>query len=391
MRSTQILYPLDDDTSQIVIKDVESLWKDIKVKLDDLKDGKDVTFDQLLEEFGVSEHKYILAIRSSLNCPTIFLKRHPNELRINNYNSPCLLAWRANIDIQFVLDVYACAMYIVSYISKAQKGMSELLRRACAEAREGNAHIKQQVRDIGNKFLNSVEISAQEAVYLILQLPMRKSARNVVFINTSPPAERVELLKPLSEIEKMSDESEEIHSGGLLKRYIERPDILRNITLADWAAWYDSCGTQKDKKVQKKADTDNLLLETEDENNDNELDIDENSFTSDPSHKTIKRRSQARIIRSVWFHKEAQPENHYRELIMLFTAWRNEETDLIRKYSSFQEHYIARYVEITKQMTQYAVCSEDLNEIRYHLQECDEDLFDRIAPVTQDNERRDQD
>ena len=38
------------------------------------------------------------------------------------------MAWRANMDIQFVLDVYACAMYIVSYISKAQKGMSGLLR-----------------------------------------------------------------------------------------------------------------------------------------------------------------------------------------------------------------------------------------------------------------------
>ena len=59
------------------------------------------------------------------------------------------------MDIQSVLDAYACAMYIVSYISKAQKGMSELLRRVCAEAKEGNAHIKQQVRDIGNKFLNS--------------------------------------------------------------------------------------------------------------------------------------------------------------------------------------------------------------------------------------------
>jgi hypothetical protein len=100
--------------------------------------------------------------------------------------------------------IIACAMYIVSYISKAQKGMCDLLRNACAEAKEGHSTIKQQVRDIGNKFLNSVEISAQElAVYIILQLPMRKSSRNVVFINTSPPSDRVELLKPLSEIEKM--------------------------------------------------------------------------------------------------------------------------------------------------------------------------------------------
>ena len=79
------------------------------------------------------------------------------------------------MDIQFVLDVYACAMYIVSYISKGQKRMSELLRKACAKVKEGNTSIKQQVRDIGNKFLNSVEICAQEAVYLILQLPMQMS------------------------------------------------------------------------------------------------------------------------------------------------------------------------------------------------------------------------
>ena len=152
MRSTQILYPLDDDTSQTVIRSRKDMWKGIKNKLKDLKEGKDITFHQLLEELGVSEHEYIFAIRSSLTSPTIFLKRTPNELRINNYNSPCFLPWRANMDIQFVLDVYACAMYIVSYISKAKKGMSELLRRACAEAKEGNSSIKQQVRDMETSF-----------------------------------------------------------------------------------------------------------------------------------------------------------------------------------------------------------------------------------------------
>ena len=49
------------------------------------------------------------------------------------------------MDIQFVFDVYACAIYIVSYISKVQKGISELLRNACAEARKGNASIIRQI------------------------------------------------------------------------------------------------------------------------------------------------------------------------------------------------------------------------------------------------------
>ena len=122
----------------------------------------------------ITEENYLLAVRSGLNSATIFLKRQPNELRINNYNPACLSAWRASMDIQFVLDVYSCAMYIVSYISKSQKGMSELLRTACDEARWGNSTIKQQVRDIGNKCLNNVEIGAQEAVYIVLQPAMRK-------------------------------------------------------------------------------------------------------------------------------------------------------------------------------------------------------------------------
>ena len=74
---------------------------------------------------------------------------------MNNYNPACLSAWRANKDIQFVVDVYACAVYMVTYISKAQKGMSELLQQACTEANKENSSIKQQVRDIG-KVLNNV-------------------------------------------------------------------------------------------------------------------------------------------------------------------------------------------------------------------------------------------
>ncbi|XP_028418500.1 uncharacterized protein LOC114543885 [Dendronephthya gigantea] len=387
-----ILYPLDGDISSTVAKASKELWKEIKTKLNDFKEGKDITFDELVQELGVSERQYILAIRSSLNTPTIFLKRSPNELRINNYNPVCLRAWRANMDIQYVLDVYACAMYIVSYISKGQKGMSELLRKACAEAKEGNTNIKQQVRDIGNKFLNSVEICAQEAVYIVLQLPMRKSSRSVIFINTSPPSERVELLKPLSEIEKMSDESEEIQSGGLLKRYVERPDCLQNVTLADWAAWYDSSG-QKTYRKTNKPDVDNLPLENNDEDNDDELLINDDNLhvVKTPENMKIRKRSRARVIRSVWFNKETQPEKHYRELIMLFTPWRNEQTDLMGNYSCFEEHYLARNEEISKQMEQYAVCSEDLNEIGHHLDECDDDAFDTIAPVTQDVERHDQD
>jgi len=79
--------------------------------------------------------------------------------------------------------------------------------------------------------VNNVEISAQEAVCIVLQLPMRKASRQVVFINTSPPEERVQLLKPLDDINDMEDDCEDIYTNGLIKRYTMRPSSLENVPL----------------------------------------------------------------------------------------------------------------------------------------------------------------
>ena len=130
------------------------------------------------------------------------------------------------------------------------------------------------------------------------------------------------------EIENMSDDCEEIQSGGLLKRYVERPDCMHSVTLADWAAWYDSYDKKRYHKTSKKYDVDNLPVENDDENNDDDL-LDNTPAVTATVSKAIKKRTQARIIQSVWFNKEAQPEKHYRELLMLFTPWRNEQIDLL--------------------------------------------------------------
>lgn len=162
------------------------------------------------------------------------------EIRINNYSTACLKAWRANMDLQFVIDVYACAVYTASYITKTQRGMSELFTAACKEANSGNKSIREQVRLISNKFLNAIEISAQEASYLSLQLPLKKSSRQVIFINTSPPDQRVVLLKPQNQLQSMNDDDDdEIECKGLLSRYPERPKSMENLSLAEFASSYE--------------------------------------------------------------------------------------------------------------------------------------------------------
>lgn len=47
---------------------------------------------------------------------------------------------------------------------------------------------------------------------------MCKASQQVVFINTSPPCERVNLSKLLGDIKDMNDDCEDIYSAHLLKR-----------------------------------------------------------------------------------------------------------------------------------------------------------------------------
>ena len=285
-------------------------------------------------------------------------------------------------------------MYIGNDIPKAQKGMSELLHEACTEARKGNASIKQQVRDIGSEFVNNVEISAQEAVYIVLHLPMKKASRQIIFINTSLPEGKVELLTPIDDIKEMDDNCEEIYTSGLLKRYSKHPAKLEHLTLADWAAWYDYSGKQYVKPANK-LDLDGLPLETlidrskdDDDDGGDDDDDDDDDELSKNSYSKTKKRSKTRLIRSVWFNKEAEPEKHCRELIMLFTPWRNEETDLLGTFSSYQERYKMLSKVISEQMKQYAVCNEDFNEIEQNMNIMKES-FDSLAPCTQNIEQQD--
>ena len=113
--------------------------------------------------------------------------------------------------------------YIVGYISKSQRGMSAQLDAAAKEARKGNLDLKKQVRHIGNVFSNCVEVSAQEAVYLHLQMPLTKCTRDIVFINTYMLEERIFLLKQKTALDERPGQSTDLESADVIKRYSNSP------------------------------------------------------------------------------------------------------------------------------------------------------------------------
>ena len=170
---TMLLYPLEEDVDKYKKKNTELLKA-----MNEYKDNVDMTFEEFLENFAKMDFDdYIKCIRSSLKAPKVFLKRKTKDMRINLFNEGILCAWKANLDNQIVLEPYGCASYIVGYISKSQRGVSAQLDAAAKEARKGNLDLKKQVRHIGNVFSNCVEVSAQEAVYLDLQIPLTKCTR----------------------------------------------------------------------------------------------------------------------------------------------------------------------------------------------------------------------
>ena len=73
MKHAMILYPLDEDPDDNEFKMHKGNWQTIKRYLSNMKEGEDISFDQLLINISVTEEKYQRSIRSSLNTPTVFL------------------------------------------------------------------------------------------------------------------------------------------------------------------------------------------------------------------------------------------------------------------------------------------------------------------------------
>ena len=88
--------------------------------------------------------------------------------------------------------------------------MSELLRNAADQTKlNDGSNIRLQLRAVGNIFLTAVEISAQEACYIFLQLCMKKSSRQVIFVNKNLHEDIMFLLKPQSVIENDDDDDDD--------------------------------------------------------------------------------------------------------------------------------------------------------------------------------------
>ena len=372
MPQTVILKGIENGYSK---KTAEKHYKLIFTELEKMKTSEnELNFSCFLSRLNLTFDEYIQAIRSSIKCgqSKLFLKRDLNEIRINSYNETLIKCWEANMDIQFILDPFACAAYIVSYISKGQRGMSNLLNEACRASRKSDCDIRQQVRSIGNVFLSHVEVGAQEAVYLILQMPLRRSSRQVVFVNTNSEENRISLIKSEADLKELPKDSTDVECDNQIKRYQRRPKAMEHYCLADYIACFD---IQCKQKKNTSSPNYNMEFLPEIDDGDDDADSEFHIHMKNISNNTLKydrekhfghdgsilsRRKKPKVIYSAAFNKDTQKEDHYREQIMLYFPWRNE-SNILGSFTLFEEHYNSVVEVIERNKKKYIGLSTEDN------------------------------
>ena len=131
-------------------------------------------------------------------------------------------------------------------MTQPNKGVSKVANEMKTPVDEDpQSKSSKQLCALDNAFVRSHEIGTQEACCLLIRQQLICSTRTVVFINTNLPEKRNYLLKPMSQIEAMSDEGTDISLRNQQIRYTYRPEALKDVCLADFMSQYRMCYTKK--------------------------------------------------------------------------------------------------------------------------------------------------
>ncbi|XP_069105751.1 uncharacterized protein [Argopecten irradians] len=213
------------------------------------------------------------------------------------------------MDIQFVCVPYACISYIASYVTKDERELSQMLMEAAKELRD--ADVKVRLRKVGNVYLSNREISAQEAAYRLLSIPLKRCSTKMVLVPTELPEDRIGIIKPQPVLDSLEDDDTGIFSIGIVDKYQMRPPhlLLENICLWEFSTWYETVSPQDSNR-----DQDASL----------DLELPKKIVLMDGESVMKKRTSPATPMYHV-FSVNKESEKNYHQQLMLFLPWRNED------------------------------------------------------------------
>lgn len=324
-RSTVLLKPLakSTDDERRVHDEYRKRYQTIHQNLE-YSDYDDI--DDFYDKNGVtSDEDYYKILSAGILQPVVFVKRHPNEKWHNCFNPFIFHHLQSNMNIQYITDEYSCAAYVVEYVKKSNRGISNLQQMLLDLLEENpNLDLGEVTRHMGINILNTIEMSSQEAAWFLLREPMTKSSLKVAFIPTMWPQERHRIRKTEKELERLSDDDTNIWKENCFEKYENRPAELEDVSLIQFVAWYTV-------KTQKKPSGSQIIDQNwdteDDEDIEEELAPEEN--VNQRSKKLYYRRRTPRIVRYRHYDMASQMLEYKREMVTLYIPFRNEERDIL--------------------------------------------------------------
>ncbi|XP_068449333.1 uncharacterized protein [Clinocottus analis] len=205
-------------------------------------------------------------------------------------------------------------MYLTSYITKKEAGLSEYLKTVIANSARDNVNECDEMRKIMQAYSKKREVSAQECVTRACGINMKKCSRGVIFILTDDNA--LKMSRPMSYLENTTSESVNVWMTSLTDKYKARPETpeYEEMCLADFAA------TCRIVYGQQKKGKDVLPL------------LNEMGFVQK------RKNDKPAIIRFYRCSQEKYPEKFYGTLLKLYLPFRSEQ-ELKRPYCPTYESF----------------------------------------------------
>ena len=335
--------------------------------------------DDVLLEAGFENYdEFKEALQLVGNKAQIVLKRETKDVWINQYNPDLLRAWNANMDVQFVLDPYQCVMYIVSYISKPEHELSDVLKSAQEELKKSpqQTDLATQMKKLGTVYFENREVSVQESIVRTCSIRMKDSTRQVVFI---PTDQNARLSKPLAQIEAISDRDSEtdVWMTSLEDRYKARPKLpeFNSMCQATFASEYRVLAKAEAQSRKDKPEVYKLQ--------------------NDKGYIAKRTRGSNAVIRFTKYSPTNNSEKYFETQLKLYLPWRLDSHLKPNEDQTFEEFHDNGAVKINRQIkpvkqivaenkAKYEKASSELAEAWQTLQDQGplEDAWSTVSPET---------
>ena len=185
----------------------------------------------------------------------------------------------------------------------------------------------------------------------------------------------------------MPEDSTDIEADNIVKRYAKRHEALENYCLADFVSKVVSV-TKVESENSQKIDQE-IVYQLQDDANEDDKDGNKRSvqgalqalrYSVTKGNFRIVLRTKPKIIRYVKYNVKVDPENYFREQLMLFYPWRNEEKDLLNGHDTYEMHFKAVREKIHSVKIEYDANSELLDEVEQVAETQTLNNFDEVSP-----------